>query len=371
MAGIVLRLGSEGYAIHVGRGLYETVLAQTLVGMDPARIVLASHPDILELHGSRLEDALRGMTAGDTSMMHFTFPPGEENKSLLTLERGYVALLEAGVTREDVVLAFGGGVVGDLAGFLAASYMRGVRYLQVPTTLMAMVDSSIGGKVGIDLPGAKNAVGCFHQPVAVVSDIGVLKTLPQREVNSGLAEVAKYGFLYDVELLSMLRIWESERSFEGTAIEKIIARCAGHKAEVVRQDERDVIGIRALLNYGHTFGHALESACGYQALRHGEAVALGMMMAARAAEMDGMAAGGLLELHRDVLMPLIAQVEAPEGLEVEVVLRRMLADKKRGRRQRFVLLEAPGEPRIVDSLDEDIVRRAVEEILRETWGMER
>lgn len=363
MPEIEVRAAGGAYTVFVGGGLYEEVMPRVLSQGGYAAKVVVSHPSLMRAHGKRLLDALGPRGGRGEGVTSFEFPPGEENKNLRTLEEGYGFLLREGVTREALLLAFGGGVVGDLAGFLAATYMRGIAWVQVPTTLMAMVDSSIGGKVGVDLPGAKNAVGAFHQPKAVVSDVEVLRTLPERELRSGMAEVVKYGFLYDRDLLR--EAGEGWRSLPGDAehAAALVARCARHKAAVVEADERDSAGTRAMLNYGHTFGHALESSAGYGLMRHGEAVALGMMMAARASELAGVAGPGLVEMHDEVLLPLVRGLAVPRGLRADAVLDAMRADKKRGAEMRFVLLEGPERPRLADSLPEAVIRRSLEEVL--------
>lgn len=371
MVEIQVRATGGEYPVYVGHRLYEARLAEDLRSMEIGKAAVVSHPSVFDLHGRRLGKAFGEAWSGTGKLLSFFFPAGEEHKTLQTLEQGYSALIGGGFTRGDVILAFGGGVVGDLAGFLAATYMRGVRFIQVPTTLMAMVDSSIGGKVGVDLPRAKNAVGSFYQPYAVYSDVDVLSTLPEREIRSGMVEVAKYGFLYDEGLLRTMQGWPDGLPVPGQDVSEVIAACATMKAGVVGCDERDLTGVRAMLNYGHTFGHALESACGYGRLRHGEAVAVGMMVAARLSELSGLAEAGLLEHHRRVLMPLLEETRLPGGLEPEQVLTDMRSDKKREENLRFVLLESPQAPRLVEDVPEDVVKRALEEILQELRGVEK
>jgi 3-dehydroquinate synthase len=370
MAEITVRTAGGEYQVHIGRDILERGLAGYLSRVVPHRVAVVTHPRIYELHGRRLRAALDAADAGRPQVYDFLFEEGEENKNLYTLESGYKRLLESGITREDLLLAFGGGVVGDLAGFLAATYMRGIRYLQVPTTLMAMVDSAIGGKVGVDLPGAKNAVGAFHQPLAVYADLVVLDTLSERELRSGLAEVVKYGFLYDAELLKKVEGWERGLPERSGDLGETIARCASHKAAVVSADERDLSGERAMLNYGHTFGHAIESACGYGELRHGEAVAIGMIMAARLAEMIGLSGEGLYDLHRRVLLPVLRGGPARVHLERARIEADMNADKKKGRQLRFVLLEEPQAPRLLEAVAEKCVADTVEETLEMLRGEE-
>ncbi|MDY6796794.1 MAG: 3-dehydroquinate synthase [Actinomycetota bacterium] len=364
MEEIKVRTAGGDYPVSIGRRIYAKVLGTILEKVNPPKVVIVSHPSIMELHASRVEEALRNWIHRGGKAAYFVFPEGEGNKNLHYFEKGLFYLLEKGFTREDLLIAFGGGVVGDLAGYLASSYQRGMRYTQLPTSLMAMVDSSIGGKVGLDLPGAKNAVGSFYQPAAVICDTEVLATLPVRELKSGLAEVVKYGFLYDGQLLREMRELGVDQEDVLEAATEVVARCVALKAEVVYQDERDLTGKRALLNYGHTFGHALESATGYGVLRHGEAVALGMMAAARASELHGLAEAGLLDMHMEVLMPLLKGVEMQTYPGLGRIVEDMGKDKKRGRDMRFVLLEGPQRPRLVESLSLHVAGKALEEIMQ-------
>jgi len=365
MQRVEVKVQGREYPVYVGRSIYREVFKDILTGLRPGKVVVVSHPSIMKLHGEAIIKALEDVKRRQVGVPVFTFPEGEEGKNLRTLERGYLFLLKAGVNREDLLIAFGGGVVGDLGGYLASSYYRGIRYLQVPTTLMAMVDSSVGGKVGVDLPGAKNAVGAFYQPEAVICDVEMLRTLPSREYRSGLAEVAKYGFLFDQELLEILKGSTPDLLEMGVDPAFLVARCVEHKAGVVARDERDVSGERALLNYGHTFGHALESATAFRLLRHGEAVAAGMIMAAKASVGSGLARAGLVEEHGRVLNPLLEGVSLPRELDVFQVLENMTRDKKRGENLRFVLLKGLQRPCLVESLSEGVVRKAVEETLEE------
>ncbi len=369
VAELTVRAGDREYPVFVGRDIYPQVLPEIVRRLQPLCAVVVSHPSLRETHGRELEESMRGTLPPGGRVLWFLFPEGEGSKNLGTVEEGYRFLLREGVTREDLAVAFGGGVVGDLAGFLSATYMRGIRYIQVPTTLMAMVDSSIGGKTGVDLPEGKNAVGCFHHPEAVIADVAVLDTLPERELLSGLAEVAKYGFLYDEEILREMKGWPGGSPPEGHDFAPLVLRCAAHKARAVEADERDLKGVRAVLNYGHTFGHALEAAGGYRLLRHGEAVALGMIMASRLAAWSGVAERELEEGHLHILLPLLRCLPRPLRISVEDCLRHMEVDKKRGRGLRFVLLRDWQRPVLVDSPPAELVRRALEETLRdlERW----
>lgn len=285
-------------------------------------------------------------------------PEGEDAKTLGTAEALYQQLAVQEAHRHDPVVALGGGSVGDLAGFVAGTYMRGVPLVQVPTTLTAQVDAAIGGKVGVNLPRGKNLVGVFHQPRAVLADVSTLETLPDADLRSGLAEVAKYGFAVDPGILDVLEGSLAEvLARDPEVLADLVARCARAKAAVVAVDEREAGG-RAVLNYGHTLGHALERLKGFGGTSHGEAVAVGMVFAAHLAERVGLAAPGLAGRHVRVL----ASLGLPHGGEApdpEAVLEAMRMDKKYRRGMRFVLLEDVGRPRVVEDVPEAEMREAL------------
>ncbi|MGA2089866.1 MAG: 3-dehydroquinate synthase [Endomicrobiales bacterium] len=226
-------------------------------------------------------------------------PDGERFKTLAAVEKLYTAALKAGVDRSTCVVALGGGVVGDVAGFFAATYLRGLSCIQVPTTLLAMVDSSVGGKTGVDLPGGKNLVGSFHQPKLVWVDPATLATLPERQMRNGMAEVIKYGIIKDASLFMRLEKTFSNKNdvaaVTASQVARIIADCCSIKARVVEKDEFETKGVRETLNFGHTFGHAVETATRYRTYLHGEAVAIGMAMAARCAVKTGMLAPAIAQ----------------------------------------------------------------------------
>jgi 3-dehydroquinate synthase len=286
--------------------------------------------------------------------------PGELSKSLPVVSDMYDKLVEMKAGRQTVVFAVGGGVVGDAAGFVAATYARGIAFVQIPTTLLAHVDSSVGGKVGINHPKAKNLIGAFHQPMGVVIDTATLNTLPERDYKAGLAEVIKYGVILDDEFFEYL-----EQNIEGLntraadVMQTIITRSCRLKADVVEQDEFEHTGLRAVLNYGHTFAHAFEALSQYGELLHGEAVAIGMLYASRLAErlkmIDGSVTGRQLALLEAVGLP----TSLPEGLlfSVEDILSRMRLDKKSvGGKLRFVLPTQIGEVKVMANINEDDVR---------------
>jgi 3-dehydroquinate synthase len=263
--------------------------------------------------------------------------------------------------RQTLVVAVGGGVIGDLAGFVAATFARGLPLLMVPTTLLAMVDSSVGGKVGVNHPKAKNLIGCFHQPVGVWIDIGPLKTLPDREFRSGLAEVVKYGVILDAELFAYLEGNISALlSRQPEAIRHIVARCCRLKADVVEQDEREETGLRAILNYGHTFAHAFETVGGYGNWLHGEAVSAGMICASRLAEGRGMIPHDLTQ-RQEKLLSLLGLPIAPERRPIDDWIAAMRQDKKNLEGKiRLVLPKRLGEVALFDDVLESDVREVLE-----------
>jgi 3-dehydroquinate synthase len=266
-------LGERGYPILIGPGLLDdaALLGEWVTARD---VLIVTNTTVGPLYLGRLERALAGKRLGSVVL-----PDGEQYKTLDTLARVFDALVERRMNRDACVAALGGGVVGDLAGFAAACYQRGVDYVQVPTTLLAQVDSSVGGKTGVNHPGGKNLIGAFHQPRAVVADTTTLGTLPPRELRAGLAEVIKYGLVADAGFLDWIEAnLEALLGLEAGALVHAIRRCCEIKAAIVADDEREH-GRRALLNLGHTFGHAIETATGYGEWLHGEAVGAGMLMA--------------------------------------------------------------------------------------------
>jgi 3-dehydroquinate synthase len=286
-------------------------------------------------------------------------PVGESAKSLSVYEAVLQQLAAQRAHRDDVILALGGGAVGDLAGFVASTYMRGVPCVQVPTTLLAQVDASIGGKTAVNLPEGKNLVGTFAQPAGVVADVEPLRELPEREFRSGLAEVAKYALTLDGELLARLEAGPAPLlARDPDVLEDVIARCVACKARVVAEDERDE-DARLVLNYGHTLGHALERLDAFAGRSHGEAVAVGMVFAARLAGSRGDAAPGLAARTSRLLAAL--GIDADGRLpDAGAVLEAMALDKKYRRGMRFVLLRDVGQPFVAEGVDPDEVRAVLE-----------
>jgi 3-dehydroquinate synthase len=291
-------------------------------------------------------------------------PPGETQKRLAVAAELYDELVELSADRRTLIVAVGGGVIGDLAGFVAATYARGLPLLMVPTTLLAMVDSSVGGKVAVNHPRAKNMIGAFHQPVGVWIDIATLETLADREYRSGLAEVVKYGIILDADLFEFLENHVADiLGREAKAVEHIILHSCRLKADIVAQDEREETGLRAILNYGHTFAHAFETAAGYGSWLHGEAVSAGMVCASRLAERLGLIPPELRQRQIRLLKALSLPI-APESWDIDALLATMHTDKKAvAGKMRFILPRRLGEVALFDDVPEEAVRAVLREAI--------
>lgn len=342
------------YKVSIGAGLLGNLKAvgglRTL--LENRRVAIVSDKTVWALHGEKFRQGLSA--AGAKVVGYAAFEPGEENKNLTTLSWVWDRLVEMALERGDLVAALGGGVVGDVAGFAAATYLRGVDFIQAPTTLLAMVDSSVGGKTGIDHPSGKNLLGAFHQPVAVVADTEVLGTLPERQILSGAAEMIKAAILADAGLFGVLERGGPLVFKDAAALEETIAASVRIKAEVVAKDEREG-GPRALLNLGHTLGHAVEAAMGFSGLTHGEAVALGMVFAARLSRATGRIGAGdaerIVALLEDWGYPAKA-----EGLTVEEIKKAFAFDKKKASgRVRWVLPTEIGGAQWGQTVEEETI----------------
>lgn len=316
MKTITIQLDSHAYDIIIGEGLLSGIgAACKTVGLGGVAAVV-TNPTVAPLYAAAVCDSLRG--AGFQTVQ-IEIPDGEEFKTAETLNSVYDQLLVAGLDRRSFIVALGGGVVGDLSGFAAATFLRGIPFVQVPTTLLAQVDSSVGGKTGIDHPLGKNLIGAFYQPQLVVSDVSTLKTLTERHYRAGLAEVVKYGAVLDADLFGLLEA-EVERLLQRDPelLGRVVARCCEIKAWVVEQDEKES-GLRAVLNYGHTLGHAFETLSGYRDLVHGEAVAIGMVKAAQLSLREGYCSGQDVERITILLQRLGLPITAPEAAYDELV----------------------------------------------------
>jgi 3-dehydroquinate synthase len=352
-----VNLAERSYDIRIGAGNLDQA-GRWLASLDRvSHAVVITDENVEEPHGVRVGERL---AEAGTEVDLVVVEPGEATKSVATAMQLWETLFRLGADRKSMVVAVGGGVVGDLAGFVAATYARGVRFAQVPTTLLAQVDSSVGGKVGVNLPAAKNMVGAFLQPRGVLIDTATLDTLDQREYRAGLAEVVKYGVILDAAFFD-----ELEENAEGLVrrdhdlLARVIARCCRLKAEIVEQDEREESGLRAVLNYGHTFGHAFEALCGYGELLHGEAVAIGMVCASRLAERLGRVEARFTARQRELLAALGLPTKAPE-LDADLVWKTMMHDKKvQHGRLRFVLPDRMGHVELVEGVEAEAVRAAL------------
>lgn len=349
--------GAHPYTIAIGAGLLDD--GDALIARIRGRhVLIVSDTHVAPLYARRVEIALHNVRP-DLRVARCLLPPGETTKTLSRFAEVIDALADLGATRDACVLALGGGVIGDLAGFAAACWMRGIDCIQLPTTLLAMVDSSVGGKTAIDLPQGKNLVGAFHSPRAVLADTAALDSLPERELRAGLAEVVKYGAIIDAPFLDWLRTHSAELLARAPGpLQEAIARSCRHKADIVERDPLEH-GERALLNFGHTFGHAIEALQGYagsDTLNHGEAVAVGMVQAARLSAHLGMAPAAETDRLRALLDAFGLPTALPAGLDPDLLLARMRLDKKaHAGGLRFVLWEGPGLARIVDGVPEDAV----------------
>jgi 3-dehydroquinate synthase len=342
---ISLELGDRSYAVHVGRGLTSQA-GEFLAPLCGGIVPVVTDRNVASLHLERLMEAIRGRGLEPRPIV---LEPGESSKTFQGLERLSDALLNCSLDRNSLIVAFGGGVVGDLAGLAAGLLKRGIAYAQIPTTLLAQVDSSIGGKTAINAPQGKNLIGLFHQPRIVISDIDLLSTLPRREFLSGYAEVAKYAALNSPEFFSWLELNAAAISDRDAAVlVPMVARCCRIKAAIVGQDEREA-GTRTLLNLGHTFGHALEAATGYSdRLLHGEGVAIGMVLAFRLSARLGFSTKvdtERLERHlRAMSLPTtVSDIPGPNP-SPEAILVHMSHDKKvRGGQIALVLVRGIGQ----------------------------
>ena len=353
-------IGAHAFSVHIGAGLVARVAERFPADQGAAFVVF----DAAVPH---LADAVaQGLSRRGIRVVQAEVASGEPSKTLGQIERLSRLAATEGIRRSDTVVAVGGGVIGDLAGFLAASYQRGVRLVHVPTTLLAMVDSAIGGKTGVDLPEGKNYVGAIWQPELVVMDVATLDTLPPRELSAGFAEVVKYGLLEGGALAETIAAWPTLPGPEEDLVRLIVA-CVRHKLAVVAQDERD-LGIRATLNLGHTVGHGIEAAAGYERYLHGEAISLGMLAALRVSEHHV----GLDPVWRVRTAALLERHGLPTSLDPSVATSAILAAMGRDKKAdatalNMVLLAEPGAPLIRQDPPADLVVAAIEE-LRETGG---
>ncbi|HUQ24472.1 MAG TPA: 3-dehydroquinate synthase [Burkholderiales bacterium] len=352
MESLGVKLGSRSYPIHIGADLLGQ--AELYAPHLPASVAIVTNAVVGPLYLENVRRALKG-----ARITEILVPDGEQAKGWQVLNGIFDALLKAKCGRDTLIVALGGGVVGDLAGFAAATYQRGIDFVQVPTTLLAQVDSSVGGKTAINHELGKNMIGAFHQPRAVISDVTTLDTLPDRELRAGLAEVIKHGFALDASFVDWLESnVEKILGRDREALVHAVRRSCELKARVVAADEREA-GERALLNFGHTFGHAIETGAGYGAWLHGEAVAAGMVMAAELSALMGQLRKTEVARVRDLLKRAGLPVKGP-ALAPERLLELMAVDKKAAKgKKRFVLLDSIGRAALRADVDEGLVREAI------------
>lgn len=356
MERLTVTLGERSYPITIAPGLFNDPDAFWPL-KSGEQVMLVTNETLAPLY---LEKVSAALTGAGVKVDRVILPDGEKHKSLSDLETVFTALLQKPHGRDTTLVALGGGVIGDLTGFAAACYQRGVRFIQVPTTLLSQVDSSVGGKTAVNHPLGKNMIGAFWQPASVIIDLDCLKTLPARELASGLAEVIKYGIILDADFFHWLEAnLDALLQLDGAAAAYCIRRCCELKAEVVAADERES-GLRALLNLGHTFGHAIEAHMGYGNWLHGEAVAAGMVMAARTAQRLGQFTASDVERIIALLSRAGLPVNGPVEMTPDSYLPHMMRDKKvSGGELRLVLPLALGKSEIRAGVSHDVVLSAI------------
>jgi len=333
---ILVNLNEKSYPIYIENNILENAGSHIPEVFKGKRIIIVSDDRVFPLYGEKLLSSLKNLYECHTLIL----PHGESTKNFQSLPLIYSAMLKAKITRSDLVIALGGGVIGDLTGFAAASFLRGVKFIQVPTSLLAQVDSSVGGKVAVDLPEGKNLVGAFYQPAMVLIDPTVLTTLPQRFVNDGMGEVIKYGCIKDARLFELLEKYNSFASLSDV-LPSIIERCVDIKRIVVEHDQFDT-GERMLLNFGHTLAHTIEQRCNYERESHGEAVGIGMYQLCLIAEEKGLTADGTSERIKRLLKTYELPYEC--GFTIGELLEAITLDKKNlDGKLNLILLKEIGE----------------------------
>lgn len=353
-----VNLGDRSYDIHVAAGLLDGAADCLRTWIENRHVVVISDENVAALYLERFEDEVGEMSRQFDSIV---VPAGESSKSVAQADQLWQKMVSIPADRSTVIVALGGGVVGDLAGFIAATFGRGIDFLQVPTSLLSQVDSSVGGKVGINLPTAKNMVGAFLQPKAVLIDPKVLSTLDDRNYVAGLAEVIKYGLIMDEPLFEFIeQSIDSIKRLDFKTLSELIVRCCQCKADVVEADETERSGRRAILNYGHTYGHAIESVFGYGTFLHGEAISIGMTCAARIAKQLGMVDQAFCERQKNLFQAFGLPIECPVD-QHDAIVQAMHRDKKVSNGQLNLILPtqmghvesvpAPDDALILESLN--------------------
>lgn len=352
---LMVPLGERSYQIHIGTDLLAQC-GEKIAALTDSRVLVVSNPTVFQLYG---EVVLNSLATAGLEVHQALIPDGEEYKNMTETMQVIDQALHLQLDRGSVVLALGGGVVGDLAGFVAAIYQRGISFIQIPTTLLAQVDSSVGGKVGVNHPQGKNMIGAFHQPHLVVADLNTLDTLEERDYISGLGEVVKYGVAWDKALFDYLETHiEQINQRDKSCLQHIVYECCRIKSDIVAQDETES-GLRAVLNLGHTFGHSLEKLGEYHRYRHGEAVAMGIVIACFMAEDLGLISTKETARIKALLQGLQLPIQVPQ-YDPEAVYNGMLGDKKASNQGlRFILPTGIGRFTMADNPDKDLVLKAI------------
>lgn len=354
---VVVKLGSRSYPIGIGSGILDRLGEQMVpFGFSP-KVGVVSNPTVFKLYGERVLQSLRNAGFDPFPLL---IPDGEKFKNLKSVETLLTRLLEERLDRKSCLVALGGGVIGDITGFVASLYMRGISFVQAPTTLLAQVDSSVGGKTGVNHPLGKNMIGAFHQPRLVWIDTATLRTLPQRELLCGIAEVIKYGIIWDESFFAFLEQHrEALLGLDPAVLAQVVKTSCSIKAQVVAKDEREG-GLRAILNYGHTVGHAIETETEYKQFLHGEAVAIGMVIAAELAQRLKLIDKVSVQKIRTLVGAYGLPVDIPAGLDAERLCMHMKIDKKaESGKVTFVLPERIGAVRVVKDVDISAIKRVL------------
>jgi 3-dehydroquinate synthase len=364
---ISVELPQQSYNVAIAPGGLETIGAWVSEQVLPhyrlsQRLVLVSNPQIFKHYGDRV---VASLTDAGFEVSVCILPAGERYKTLNSIQKIYDAALAHRLERSAAIVALGGGVIGDMAGFAAATWLRGVHFIQLPTSLLAMVDASIGGKTGVNHPQGKNLIGAFHQPRLVLIDPQVLTTLPAREFRAGMAEVIKYGIIWDVNLFEQLEAaqrLDQRRYVSDALLQMILAKSCQAKAHVVSKDEKEA-GLRAILNYGHTIGHAVESLTGYRRVNHGEAVAIGMVAAGHIAREMAMWTSAECDRQTALLEKTGLPTAIPAGLDLDAILDSLKSDKKvKDGKVRFVLPQHIGSVTVTDQVSPQVVRTVLDRL---------
>ena len=356
MIKVPVELGPDSYDILIGNDMGHKIKEFFNKQGYSRKALIISDSNVAPLYGQQIKNIMEA--AGlDTDIA--VVPAGESSKALMNSEMLYTRCIEWGLDRKSAIVALGGGVVGDLTGFIAATYMRGVPFIQIPTSLLAQVDSSVGGKVAVNHQLGKNLIGAFYQPDAVFMDLDMMKTLPEREIYTGLGEIIKYGIIYDEKFFYYLEDnTEAVLKLDNEAVGRVIARSCEIKAEVVSQDEKES-GLRAILNFGHTMAHAIEKNTGYTRYNHGEAVAIGMVCAARISRDMGYISQAKVDRVEGLIKTLRLPVKA-EGCDIDTLYEAIFHDKKTVNGQvKWVLMEDVGRVCITKDVPESIVKAAM------------